>query len=91
MHGLTTPTNIIIAVTLNISSVLTRSLQYVLQHQGLNEHFSSRVSHDVGSVGCLKSVKQAISVARSVMEHTQETLLVGEDGGCGLECHMTIV
>jgi N4-(beta-N-acetylglucosaminyl)-L-asparaginase len=37
------------------------------------------VSHDVGAVGCLKSVKQAISVARSVMEHTQETLLVGED------------
>lgn len=36
-------------------------------------------THDVGSVGCLKEVKNAISVARSVMEHTQETLLVGED------------
>lgn len=44
---------------------------------------SLRVSHDVGSVGCLKDIKQAISVARSVMEHTQETLLVGDDGRRG--------
>lgn len=46
-----------------------------------------RESHDVGSVGCLKDVKNAIGVARSVMEHTEETLLVGEDGeevGTGL-------
>ena len=77
-HGLTTPTNIIIAATLNVSSILTRDLQYVLKQKGLNEHFSFRVSHDVGSVGCLKSVKQAISVARSVMEHTQETLYLSE-------------
>ena len=34
----------------------------------------------MGSVGCLKNVKDAISVARSVMEHTEETLLVGSDG-----------
>ena len=39
-----------------------------------------RETHDVGSVGCLKNIKQAISVARSVMEHTLETLLVGDDG-----------
>ena len=39
-----------------------------------------RVSHDMGSVGCLKDVREAISVARSVMEHTKETLLVGDDG-----------
>ena len=39
-----------------------------------------RVTHDVGSVGCLKDVKEAISVARSIMEHTEETLLVGSDG-----------
>ena len=45
----------------------------------------------MGSVGCLKNIKHAISVARSVMEHTQETLLVGDDGGCGLHCHMTYV
>ncbi|XP_078369248.1 N(4)-(Beta-N-acetylglucosaminyl)-L-asparaginase-like isoform X1 [Oculina patagonica] len=37
------------------------------------------VSHDVGAVGCLKRVKRAISVARSVMEHTSETFLVGDD------------
>jgi N4-(beta-N-acetylglucosaminyl)-L-asparaginase len=34
----------------------------------------------VGSVGCLKDIKEAISVARNVMEHTNETLLVGDDG-----------
>ena len=34
----------------------------------------------MGSVGCLKDIKEAISVARSVMEHTNETLLVGDDG-----------
>lgn len=39
-----------------------------------------RQAHDVGSVGCLKEIKGAISVARSLMEHTEETLLVGEDG-----------
>lgn len=37
------------------------------------------VTHDVGAVGCLKRVKRAISVARSVMEHTSETFLVGDD------------
>ncbi|XP_020893431.1 N(4)-(Beta-N-acetylglucosaminyl)-L-asparaginase [Exaiptasia diaphana] len=37
------------------------------------------VTHDVGAVGCLKRVKSAISVARSVMEHSKETFLVGED------------
>ena len=41
------------------------------------------MTHDVGSVGCLKDIKQAISVARSVMEHTEETLLVGDDGRWG--------
>ena len=45
-----------------------------------NNSIFPRVTHDVGSVGCLKNVKQAISVARSVMEHTMETLLVGDDG-----------
>ena len=34
-------------------------------------------SHDVGSVGCLRNIKSAISVARSVMVHTSHTLLVG--------------
>ena len=37
-------------------------------------------SHDVGSVGCLKDVRSAISVARKVMETTEHTLLVGDDG-----------
>ncbi|EDO35416.1 predicted protein, partial [Nematostella vectensis] len=36
-------------------------------------------THDVGAVGCLKEVKNAIAVARSVMQHTTHTLLVGED------------
>ena len=40
----------------------------------------------MGSVGCLKDIKEAISVARSVMEHTNETLLVGDDGNrCTVE------
>ena len=34
----------------------------------------------MGAVGCLKQVKSAISVARSVMEHTEHTFLVGDDG-----------
>jgi len=37
------------------------------------------ITHDVGSVGCLKRIRSAISVARAVMEHTDQTLLVGED------------
>jgi len=39
-----------------------------------------RETHDVGSVGSLRRVKSAISVARNVMERTEETLLVGEEG-----------
>ncbi|XP_065883752.1 putative N(4)-(beta-N-acetylglucosaminyl)-L-asparaginase GH22932 isoform X2 [Dysidea avara] len=37
------------------------------------------VSHDVGAVGCLKNVNNAIGVARAVMDHTSHTLLVGDD------------
>lgn len=37
------------------------------------------VSHRVGSVGNLKRVKGAISVARAVMDYTQHTMLVGND------------
>eukprot|EP00794_Sanderia_malayensis_P005436 gene5436-6115_t len=36
--------------------------------------------HAVGAVGCLRRIKSAISVARSVMEHTTHTLLIGEEG-----------
>ena len=50
------------------------------KHVRLLAHYIFRQTHDVGSVGCLKEIKSAISVARSVMEHTEETLLVGEDG-----------
>lgn len=35
-------------------------------------------SHDAGSVAGLKRIKNAISVARAVMEYTKHTLLVGE-------------
>lgn len=35
-------------------------------------------THDVGAVADLRRVKGAIAVARSVMEHTTHTLLVGE-------------
>jgi len=33
---------------------------------------------DVGGVGCLRRVKNAIGVARKVLENTKHTLLVGE-------------
>lgn len=35
-------------------------------------------THDVGSVAGLKSIRNAISVARAVMNYTTHTLLVGE-------------
>ncbi|OXA52414.1 N(4)-(Beta-N-acetylglucosaminyl)-L-asparaginase isoform X2 [Folsomia candida] len=34
--------------------------------------------HAVGAVGCLRRVKNAVGVARKVLEHTSHTLLVGE-------------
>jgi isoaspartyl peptidase/L-asparaginase-like protein (Ntn-hydrolase superfamily) len=52
--------------------------------------FFPRQTHDVGSVGCMKDVKSAISVARSVMEHTEETLLVGDDGVCSADLGRSI-
>lgn len=36
------------------------------------------ITHDVGAVGALRRIKDVISVARAVMEHTTHTLLVGE-------------
>lgn len=37
---------------------------------------------NVGAVGCLRRIKNAISVARYVLERTHHTLLVGELGEC---------
>lgn len=42
--------------------------------------FFSRVTHDVGAVAALRRVKSAISVARKVLEHTEHSLLVGDQG-----------
>lgn len=39
---------------------------------------------EVGAVADLRRVKNAIGVARAVMEHTEHTLLAGESGMCGL-------
>ncbi|KAG8191915.1 hypothetical protein JTE90_007715 [Oedothorax gibbosus] len=36
------------------------------------------VTHDVGGVAALRRVKSAISVARKVLEHTEHSLLVGD-------------
>ena len=33
---------------------------------------------NVGSVGCLRSIKNAIGVARRVLDNTEHSLLVGE-------------
>lgn len=37
------------------------------------------VSHNMGAVGSMKRIKNAIMVARHVLENTKHTLLVGED------------
>jgi len=36
-------------------------------------------THSVGAVGCLRRIKSAISVARSIMEHTTHSFLAGEE------------
>lgn len=43
-------------------------------------YFFLRPTHDVGAVAALRRVKHAISVARKVLEHTEHTLLVGDQG-----------
>jgi N4-(beta-N-acetylglucosaminyl)-L-asparaginase len=37
---------------------------------------------DVGSVASLRRIKDAIKVARAVLEHSKHTFLVGELGKC---------
>lgn len=44
----------------------------------------TRDTMEVGAVAGLRRIKNAIGVARAVMEHTSHTLLVGESGMCGL-------
>lgn len=39
-----------------------------------------RDTMEVGAVGNLRRVKNAVGVARAVMEYTEHTLLVGESG-----------
>lgn len=41
-------------------------------------HLLYRPSHKSGAVAGLRRVKQAISVARKVLEHTDHTIIVGE-------------
>lgn len=41
---------------------------------------------EVGAVADLRRIKNAIGVARAVMELTEHTLLVGESGMCVLMC-----
>lgn len=38
---------------------------------------------EVGAVADLRRIKNAIGVARAVMEHTEHTMLVGESGMSG--------
>lgn len=37
---------------------------------------------EAGAVADLRRIKNAIGVARAVMEHTDHTMLVGESGMC---------
>ena len=46
----------------------------------LNVFYFISPTHNVGAVGSLKRVRNAIAVARHVLENTQHTFLVGEDG-----------
>lgn len=43
----------------------------------------NRDTMEVGAVADLRRIKNAIGVARAVMEHTDHTMLVGEAGTCG--------
>ena len=43
-----------------------------------NNNFFYSPTHNVGAVGALRRIKDAISVARKVMEHSSHTLLVGD-------------
>lgn len=40
--------------------------------------YTHRETHDIGAVGDLRRIKNAISVARRVLENTEQTLLVGD-------------
>ena len=42
--------------------------------------FSVSGTHEVGSVGGLRKVKDAIGVAHAVMDYTDHTLIVRESG-----------
>lgn len=41
----------------------------------------------VGAVADLRRIKNAIGVARKVIEHTKHTFLVGESGNVGCCCY----
>lgn len=43
----------------------------------------TRDTMEVGAVADLRRIKNAIGVARAVMEQTDHTMLVGESGMCG--------
>lgn len=49
----------------------------------LTVFYVSRDTMEVGAVADLRRIKNAIGVARAVMELTDHTLLVGESGMCG--------
>lgn len=42
--------------------------------------FLFRLTHSVGSVAGLRRVKDAIAVARAVMDYSKHTLLIGDYG-----------
>ncbi|XP_073433962.1 N(4)-(beta-N-acetylglucosaminyl)-L-asparaginase isoform X2 [Dendrobates tinctorius] len=48
------------------------------QHMALPQRDTSRNTIEVGAVANLRRIKNAIGVARAVMEHTKHTFLVGE-------------
>jgi hypothetical protein len=59
---------------------LRYSLTFIDHSMYSNIFYFSSKTMDVGSVAALRMVKPAIAVARAVMDYTQHTLLVGDQG-----------
>lgn len=74
----------------NIHALSGRGLLFPVNHSNTEVKVNSTLfvlfsdTMEVGAVGDLRRVKNAVAVARAVMEHTQHTLLVGESGNMTL-------
>ena len=65
--------NFFLLYYLNIETKLTESYKHVVQYV-----YKFSTNMNVGAVGCLRRVKNAIGVARKVLENTHHSFLAGE-------------